>query len=698
MTTWILTRDFVSPLYGVLSQDVIRRFSALPKLPSPPFGDFDGAGDQPSALLAENTRDSITILSANCYSYNHIIGSIGAELRNSMNANDSAAIQEIQITTKAGVQSALVELKKLPILSVVEEKLCLRDELIDWNIKALDAMRNANSSKLPHKQIEDLHNELDDIVHLKSPGRMILCGNLRQSKSVDSEVRLFAIDDEKVICPITGKWIREQRRKAFEWKVSCDSIIQTLHSHGFFTNEATVEKSCENVINIESINRIWERHNHSQFASSFSEFEDIAHIRKKILQWSSRFSDILLSETLSFRERCNQLADLEQSRPKGVKIKPTSNTICLWLQVFSWPMSVHEKLNLFTESWKAQSGYDLISNEDRNNRLIDLMKTNLGYLLDEGKCLLFSGNPLPSVCRLRDEVIRNICGSSTTSKQLSIKDLTQSTSQANAALHHIFDVKVDESVRESLTILRVLFWKLMIKSFLARFDHFESNVSLELAEMVSLNHAKALLSLCPSSPGVQSGIIESKGDETCLEIMIRDAEELQGRASAMLLRVSNLLKNRCFKSMDEMKLNVEGLSSLLSQFKSNPNASLMLEISGIREEISQKVDALTWLLKVMAYPFLFRDDENLQRRSDRRRIGLDALIELYSSIPNDAEVAGIVSQVKALTTAAKQWQESSGALLENGNGKIAELSTIQAIAEASILSMVKCNQSVFLSE
>ena len=53
---------------------MIRRFSALPKLPVPPYGGFDGTDAPPCAVLVESTKDSITILSANCYSYNHIIG------------------------------------------------------------------------------------------------------------------------------------------------------------------------------------------------------------------------------------------------------------------------------------------------------------------------------------------------------------------------------------------------------------------------------------------------------------------------------------------------------------------------------------------------------------------------------------------------------------------------------------------------
>jgi hypothetical protein len=235
-----------------ICQGVIRGFSALPKLPSPPFSGFDGAPTQPSQILVENTKDSITILSANCYSYNHIIGyedsvylfgflidyslhgtflsrNIGASLRDSAStiANDST-LQDIHLKmkTKSGVASALVELRRLPILSVVEEKLCVREEFIDWNARAQEVIDTSASCKVPYTIIEELHNDLVNIVEIKSEARMKVCQNLRPNKSVDSEVRLFAIDDVQVICSKSAAWVRYEYNNASDWKKRCDSILQ----------------------------------------------------------------------------------------------------------------------------------------------------------------------------------------------------------------------------------------------------------------------------------------------------------------------------------------------------------------------------------------------------------------------------------------------------------------------------------------
>jgi hypothetical protein len=113
----------------------------LPQLPSPPFSGFGESVSDLTTLLKENTKDVISVLSANCYSHSHIVGNMAAELSSSMQ-NTS---QDTSLRSKEGVTSALAELRQIPILSVVEEKLHARDRLIDWNDKALQTIENTTA-------------------------------------------------------------------------------------------------------------------------------------------------------------------------------------------------------------------------------------------------------------------------------------------------------------------------------------------------------------------------------------------------------------------------------------------------------------------------------------------------------------------------------------------------------------------------
>eukprot|EP00804_Cyclotella_cryptica_P009216 CCRYP_021051-RA/>CCRYP_021051-RA protein AED:0.03 eAED:0.03 QI:195/1/1/1/1/1/8/677/2245 len=686
-------------------EDVIRRFSALPRLPSPPFGGFDSEA-QPSALLLENTKDSITILSANCYSYNHIIGNIGASLRSSINvnSNDSNVSPDILLRTKTGVASALIELRRLPILSVVEEKLCVRDELIAWNAIALDAI-NTTSSKLPFTQIQELYDDLENILGMKSKGRAQLCKNLRPNKSVDSEVHLFAVDDEPVICPVSGVWVREQYNKACLWKKKCDSVLSALELHGFFSRELSAKKGNVGLVDLESINSLCEEHQDVEFASSFPEFDRISGVREKIHQWSIKF-DQILSDSITLRERCDRLAALNESRPKGVIVKPTPSTICLWSRVFSWPLKVQEGVKLLTSqfsNWKADHPLESGVHEDRDVHLTRLLKTCLRQLIAEGQFFLLTDSVTPSMNRLKDEAIEFICGSEMDPAPLKINAILDSTCHAKIGLNHIFDTKTDEAMGSPLFVLRVLFWKNMVKCFLQSLNNASSDMNTDLHEKLNLGNATLLLSLCPKSSGpAPIGIVDDKSEKERLRALIRDAEELLSRANAILSHATDLLhENNPVSRMDELEVCESGLASLLLNVKSNRDANLLLRSSGIEVKIAQKNDLLRWLLNTMSYPILWDSQcsHTIVFDEKDRRIALDAVIGLHASIPPkllcslpeeviDAEVGRLVLLVKNLVRRAKQWQASLRSLHENGNSKIVELCTIKAIAQASILSMV----------
>jgi hypothetical protein len=483
-------------------------------------------------------------------------------------------------------------------------------------------------------------------------------------------------------------------------------VLSALESQGFFSGEETaVGKSNISLVDIKKINQVWEQH--GQFAASFPQFGRLTGVRDKINEWSSNFDQALTSETLSLRERCNQLANLRQNRPKGVTVKPTPETISLWLQVFTWPLSVHEKTTLLIEqyqSWKANYQHETLTNEMIEAQLISLMKANLGLLLVEGGQIFLLESGSPAIFRLRDEAIELICGSSANTTILSTAKLVDSTCHVTSGLNHVFVVKVDEAVRSSLTLLRVWFWKVMVKSFIHHISSSSKcNSSGESCEMYSLPNAKTLLSLCPRNPLCVSVITDDKTDEMQLQTMIRDADELQGRSNAILSHATDLLREKCFMRKDELKLSVDGLSSLQTDFKNSPNVRLMLWSSGLEEKISRKRDALLWLLKTMNYPILWGDehsDGNAHDDNKDCRILLEALRDLHLAIPHsqessemDAEFSRMVSKVKNLVNSASQWQGSCR-ILHDGAEKIVELFAIRAIAQASILSMVSersCN-------
>ena len=419
------------------------------------------------------------------------------------------------------------------------------------------------------------------------------------------------------------------------------------------------------------------------------------------MQWSSTFDEALTSDTLSLQERCNRLATLKKSRPNGVLVQPTQQTLDLWLRIYSWPLSVHEKVKLMLEqftSWKANNQHlPSVTNEAKDAVLVNLMRTNVAPLLIEGsQTFLLIGHLPPSISSLRDEAIEFICGSNNDASTIKMDMLAQSTKHAKAGIDHIFNVKVDEVVLSSLVLLRVLFWKVMVKGFMKHVNNAQSHTNTDLHAMLDVNNAKALFSLCPRNASCESDIIEEKTDEVCLQANIRDADDLSQRSHAILIHASDLLRERSFMRKNELEHSVEALKSLQSSFKTNPCAALMLRSSLIEERISCQILTLRWMLNTMAYPLLWGGelvDENKNGEMSDNRIPLGILQDLYSGIPskvneNESEVTQMISKVNHLINGANQWQVSCRALQNNECGKIAELFTIQSLAQASILSMV----------
>lgn len=457
-------------------------------------------------------------------------------------------------------------------------------------------------------------------------------------------------------------------------------------------------KSSDNFVSLDTINQVWEQYNDNQFTSSFSEFGRLTEIREKIMKWSSKFHLALTSETLSLQERCNQLTNLKNCRPKGVAIKPSTDTICLWIQVFSWPLSVHEKMNTVLEqfeSWKANNQDLELTNQAKNARILNLVTTNLSSLLIEGgQIFLIAGSPSPSISQLRDEAIQVICGGNTNETSLHADRLLSSTHHAKAGLNKVFDLKCDKDVCLNLSIMRHWFWKFMISGFLRRVNIAD--------DMVDISNAKILMALSPRSD-IVSSMIEDRTNETRLQEMIRETDELQGRANAIISHASGLLQEKgCIMRKDELKSSIEAMTSLLTDFKSNSIAAMFLRRCKIEEMISRKARIMQWLLNTMSYPILWVDGNDNTTAFDKdsdHRIPLDSLQDLYTTIPceestdTDTEVVRMITLVKNLMNEARQWQESCQAL-EDG-GKIVDLFSVKAIAQASILSMVSKDMYIY---
>eukprot|EP00970_Alexandrium_tamarense_P010933 scaffold2281_cov215-Alexandrium_tamarense.AAC.5 len=628
--------------------------------------------------------------------------------------------QDLAFRGKPMVLSSLAELTRLPMLSVVEEKLCIRNELIDWNNEALGAISTATTtSKVPFERVEALYNQLLSIVGAKSERRMSMCRHLRPNKSVDSDVQLFAGEDERLICTASSSWIREQYRIGYEWKQQYDAVISALQSKGFFSDGVPPSEAGVDApqVEFERIAHLLGQHSGVQMASSFpNEYAHLDNVRSNAMRWSSRVDDIIQSE-YSLQERCNRLKGVCQSRPKGMSMNPTDDAINLWIRVYSWPVRLEQTVRLFTNAmmnWEKNEPCHPQSRDGESNQMMKSAKEFLAPLMVEGQIFLTTngGNPPLIMAEIRDEALLSIYENQSDIKVISASEVLGTGIHGKSVLDRIRDMEADRRSGSPLLLTQTLFWRLMASCFVRRMQRLETSDSTDdsVWKQVSLDYAKILLSYCPSNNSSDTTVVDCEGARSHLENMIRDAEQLQSRATAILSHTSDLLQTNCYSHKRELVSCIDGLKSIQDDFKSRPkgtakSSQLLLKSSRIETAVAIQVKGVVWLMNAFSFPILFNASPVGALQTSNPRLPLQSLLDLQERIPFttgdgvDPEIVRVGLLVNDLFQRAKLWQASVASFTPRSNNDtttiqppsvtpVVDLCTLQELVQSPLLSMV----------
>lgn len=89
-------------------------------------------------------------------------------------------------------------------------------------------------------------------------------------------------------------------------------------------------------VDVQRITELLEEHDDAQhLAVSFSEeYDHLESLRHNITQWTTTVHQIVLSDSLTLEERCEQLTSASHIRPKGATA-PTGKVIHLWIRAFT---------------------------------------------------------------------------------------------------------------------------------------------------------------------------------------------------------------------------------------------------------------------------------------------------------------------------------------------------------------------------
>jgi len=667
-------------------QSIIERYNSLPQLPTPPTGVVSNL----SSVLVANTKDSITLLSSNCYSYTHIISNAAARLQSSL---DGSNPQDAFLRSKEGVVSALSELIRCPVLSVVEEKLNVREELIDWNAESQQLMVISATAKLPFEQIEALNNKLAAILSLKSEKRIKVCQKLQHNQGIEKEVQNFAIADEKIVCATTGAWVRNQYEKGSQWLTKYRSITAILKSHeeSFPTTRNSANKYQVDVNNISTL-----LDEQTNLVISFEkESKELTTVKESATQWADSINKIVSSDILTLEERSQELAKSAHTQPKGIAVDPSSSALDLWTQVFSWKIQLKQGIKTMLDNF-PHSQIDGVDYQ----QMMRLLSSVLAPSIIQGQDFLFADETAghPFLVELRKATLHSIQANASSLKLLKKKDIIESSRRyGKAILEHIQESKAADN---SLLYTKRVVWLMMVRDFFTRLesDNFVGDVS----------DAKALYQMCPQDASVTAGsFMDTSVYASRLQKLIEQADKLGSESFILLGQCISLLQKNCYLNKESLRQSLVGLSTLQSSFN-NEDLKLSVKIlrdKDIQKKISSKIKGLTFLMSTFAYSDVFNDEsETIQDDSPTNRIHINNLRELHNTLPVtigfqckvtgdclDSETVRVSIMVKSLWDRANEWQTKVTKLIPsstNNQHACVKIDTLISLTEDTIVSKV----------
>jgi len=654
----------------------------LPQLPSPPFSGLGESVSDRTTLLKENTKDVISVLSANCYSHSHIVGNIAAKLSSSMQ-NTS---QDTSLRSKEGVTSALAELRQIPILSVVEEKLHARDRLIDWNDKALQTIESTTTTgKQQFRVVEKLHNELSNILDMTN------CPNVRPDEYIEREVKCFVAEDVKLICPESGTWVRYQYKRGCDWKKNYLSIKSVLQPYGYDFGEISSSAPVGSVLAVD-VSRIRNLLvEHDTLASCFiEECNHLREIEKQVNDWAAAVDQVLVNCSYQLEERHSELVKVEASRPKGIITNPPQHVVDLWIRVLVWGINLKKGVESITEqlfSWKSSQLSEHRTKDAELQESLRLTNLLLASIIIEGQDFMLSNEVTltPLLMQLRSKTIASFSNKHYTGL-ISRREVIESSTHGEFLLSRVIGLEADSQSGFPLRFVRDMFWRVMARSLMENVNNRGS---------VDLNDVKTLSTLCVCDSEVSSS----------LNKLIDDAEHLQRNAANALTVCSNLLQTNCFRHQNEVRKSLVDLQSIQADFKSQKleSAARLLRNTGVETVLEAKLLSVAWLVDTFSHSVLFDSVNCSAQNPSSDRISVDELRLLHArnpvSAPSNAgrrdldkEVVRVHNLVKDLYNRAEAWRTTVKSLIPLEDrpivSDIIKVGAIEALIQSHILSKV----------
>jgi hypothetical protein len=628
-------------------QDVVSRAPSLPHVPSPP-NSSDGEDSVPTRL--SKVMADVQKVSSNLYAHLHVFN----RLERLVGESSVSAADPENLRSKEGVSRAFDQLKSIPVLSTVEEKLAVRLDIMNWRTRADSQLL---APPYAYHTVEELYEDLSKILAGENQNRSDLLRNLESCNVVDKEIRAFAAADATLLAEVAVKQVQDLYIKSSEWKKRADAIISALKTHGNPLAGAPIPSTkAAAMVDLKRIDDLLLEYPTLKIVL-LTQQEILIRVQSDAREWSCRISDVIHGKNNLY---ANLVSERER-RPKGLVMEPARHVVDSWVEALDWNIRVTEALRLFSAGDAELSRlYPLI---------IEGMEAVVAYSSSRECSHLTEFKVNTEICTVL------VTGVMDSHRQ--IRHLSKEKMEVSELGKKLFSRLIaDENNDFSLLCLVFVTWRIAVLDLFER-----SNIMVAEKGSVrpTLVEAKDLLKAQPCVPDNVGDVEKSlffrvtkaglTSEVESYKTMIADAEQTETTARTLLSRTKDLIRGS-FNHADSLKKHFLSLKEVQANFKARTQAGPGLVLSlELEQQLDHCIKDLSWLVKTLSYPVLHSDNADLGSLTKATTLPWDVLLTLYERIPvsaddgNPTDIARVALRVREIHDSANIWQEEVTALL-----------------------------------
>lgn len=624
---------------------------------------------------------------------------------------ENLVVRPVEITDISRLTSQLdsltavmSELAKNTVISLVEEKIAARIDVITWQSRASNLLlRLSESAKktLTLDDVKNLYDNLQQVVRGKASTRTDLLRGVDPNDKVDQEISLFATADVNLLCLSTASEVSKLYTTVISWKERADAALSCLRMHG--NKSAGTVLSTQKLPAMVDIKRIddliYDDANSPILIPGY--VDTFRRIQTEAHEWSSRLQTELGDETRSVQECLSFVESERDRRPRGIVQHPTRTVVDNLVDLLSWYVKAQEAMENVSDtlSRTPEQGYAENIAQEYSSRIIESVYPFLADVAEalEVYCAAYTAakgvtaqfRAKPGKCL---EILENLFRQRKSSRSLSKEKL-----HCNEMIEIFFSRLLDRDESQGFIFQMMLWfhWHLFVTDFVAPWNDTD-RVQLPWETVPSLTAARELRSQEPfvsdnvdmsTVPKRMQVLIATKTTELItFEKLILEAENIELAIKETFAKARDLLRGSLQKA-DMVREHFSRLKEFLSIVKAREvgNGGLALN-STLETQIEHHIKIFGWLVRTFQYPLLHQNEASYSSSSpesaDFERIPWDVLVGLYDKIPNEADGSGdfalCTMRVKDLYAAASKWQDeiSRTTMISNrGNKRRAPKST-----------------------